>query len=68
MKGTIRFALGLAGMDEETINEIDKALPAVDRLLSMFQSQEPALQQAYSDIVAVIPAAKKVIAFTQKEK
>lgn len=68
MKGTIRFALGLMGMDEETMNEIDKALPAVDRLLSMFQSEEPAIKQAYSDVVSVIPVAKKLLAFINKEK
>ena len=64
----IRFALGLAGFTEADVAEIEAALPAMERLLGSVQGLEPMLTKLYPDLVAVIPAAKVILAYVQKEQ
>ena len=66
MKGTIRFALGIAGFSEPDIAEIDKALPAVERLLALLEKNKPDLQEAYTDLIAAIPAAKVILNYVKE--
>ena len=63
----IKFALGLLGFTEAEIVEIEAALPAMARLLDGAKELEPIVSKLYPDLVAVIPAAKVVLAFIQKE-
>lgn len=56
------FGLGLAGLPEATIHELDKQLPAIERLLALYRQAEP-------DIAAVTPLFQQLVAFAkQKEK
>ena len=67
MRASIRFGLGIAGFTEADIAEIDKAIPAVERLLALVEKHKPDLQEAYGDLLATIPAAKIVVGYLKKE-
>jgi hypothetical protein len=69
------FGLGLAGLPEVTIKELDKQLPALERLAAAARQAEPILTQlmpilnkAYPDIVAVTPLIQELIAFAKQKE
>lgn len=62
MKPLVRFALGMAGMLESTVNEIDAALPAMERLIDIEKELSPAIATIYPDLVAVIPIIERLLA------
>lgn len=66
MKPLVRFALGVAGMPEATINEIDGALPAMERLIEMEKQVSPAIAKLYPDLVIVIPIIDRLLANTKE--
>lgn len=55
------FGLGLAGLPEATIKELDKQLPALERLMAQFKAAQP-------DIVAVTPLIQQLIAFAKQKE
>jgi hypothetical protein len=66
------FGLGLAGMPEPTIRELNKQLPALERLATVAKEAEPLLVQlgpyvkrAAPDIIAVTPLIQQLIAFAK---
>jgi hypothetical protein len=61
MKPLVRFGLGVAGMPEATINEIDQALPALERLIDFEKQLSSAIVAAYPDLVAAIPAIQRLL-------
>jgi len=68
MKPAIKFALGVAGMPEKTINDIDKALPAMARLVDLWQHKaEPIYEQAKPDLDLVAPVLSEIINFVKGE-
>jgi hypothetical protein len=69
------FGLGLAGMPETTIAELDKQLPALQRIEAVFEQAQPhitALNLLYAkaqpDIVAVLPLVRDLIAFAKSKQ
>jgi hypothetical protein len=69
------FGLGLAGLPEATIKELDKQLPALERIATAAKQLEPLLTQlmpilnkAYPDIVAVTPLIQQLIAFAKQKE
>lgn len=65
MKPIVRFALGMAGMPEAMVNEIDAALPAMERLVEAEQQLSPAIAKMYPDLVTVIPIIERLLATTK---
>lgn len=69
------FGLGLAGMPETTIAELDKQLPALERIAAAIKQAEPMIsplipvfQKAWPDIVAVTPLLIELIAFAKAKE
>ena len=67
MKPIVKFALGVAGLPEAAINDIDKALPAMARLVAAYEKLEPELVQLKPDIDAVLPVLSEIINFVKGE-
>lgn len=68
----LNFGLGLAGMPEKTIAELNAQLPALERLAAAAKRVEPLLApllpelaKAWPDIVAVTPLLQDLIAFAK---
>ena len=68
------FGLGLAGMPEDTIKDLDAHLPHLMRIAAAAKEAEPLITQlipiltkAWPDIVAVTPLAQKLIAFAKQK-
>ena len=64
------FELGIAGLPEVTIAELNKQAPALVRLAAAAKQAEPLIAQllpiitkAYPDVVAVTPLAQQLTAF-----
>lgn len=55
------FGLGLVGLPEATIKELDKQLPALERLMALLKQAEP-------DIAAVTPLIQQLIAFARQKE
>lgn len=69
------FGLGLAGLPEKTIQDLDKQLPALERIAAAAKQAEPLLTQLlpiitkiYPDIVAVTPLIQELIAFAKQKE
>lgn len=69
------FGLGLAGLPEATIKELDKQLPALERISAAAKQAEPLITQAmpilnkiWPDIVAVTPLIQELIAFAKQKE
>jgi hypothetical protein len=69
------FGLGLAGLPEKTIQDLDKNLPALERIVAAAKQAEPIINQllpivtkAYPDIVAVTPLIQELIAFAKQKE
>lgn len=69
------FGLGLAGLPEKTIQELDKQLPALERLMALVKQAEPLItqlspiyQRALPDIIAVTPLIQELIAFAKQKE
>lgn len=62
MKPVVRFALGMAGMPEATVNQIDAGLPAMERLVDAEKQLSPAIAAMYPDLVTVIPIIERLLA------
>lgn len=69
------FGLGLAGLPAETIADLDKNLPALERLAAALKQAEPLiaplvpiLTKAWPDIVAVTPLVQELIAFAKQKE
>ena len=63
----IQIVLSLLGFSEAEMVEIEAAIPAAERLLDGAKELEPHISKLYPDLVAVIPAAKVVLAYIRKE-
>lgn len=69
------FGLGLAGLPEATIKELDAQLPALERLAAIAKELEPLLSQALPlitkalpDVAAVTPLVQSLIAFAKEKQ
>lgn len=69
------FGLGLAGLSQKTIQDLDAQLPALARIAAAAKQAEPLLTQlmpiltkAYPDIVAVTPLIQELIAFAKQKE
>ena len=69
------FGLGLAGLPEKTIQDLDKNLSALERIAAAAKQAEPMINQllpivtkAYPDIVAVTPLIQELIAFAKQKE
>ena len=49
------------GIPEVTVQELDKQLPAFERLLALYQKAEP-------DIAAVLPVVKQILAIVRQKE
>ena len=59
----LRLALGAMGMPTKLIDDIEKALPATERLVEFYKLSAPKLKP---DIDAVAPVLGEVISFFNK--
>jgi hypothetical protein len=59
MNELVKLALGMAGLSQTAISDIENALPAMTRLLS---------DQNKSDLNIVIPVIKNLLIFIQSKK
>ena len=69
------FGLGVAGVPEDTIKDLDAHLPHLARIAAAAKEAEPLttqlipiLTKVWPDIVAVMPLAQKLIAFAKQEE
>lgn len=62
------LGLGLAGLPEQTIKELDKQLPALERLAAAAHEIEPIIVKAMPDIVAVTPLIQQLLAFAKQKQ
>lgn len=62
----IKFALGLAGMSEKTVTDLEAAMPAAQRLLALRPEAEALYAKAKPDIDIVGPVMSEILAFIQK--
>jgi hypothetical protein len=69
------FGLGLAGLPEATIKDLDTHLPALQRIAAAAKEAEPhitallpILTKAYPDIVAVTPLIQELIAYAKQKE
>lgn len=69
------FGLGLAGLPEQTIKDLDAHLPHLERLAAAAKQAEPLINQllpilnkAMPDIVAVTPLIQELIAFAKQKE
>jgi hypothetical protein len=69
------FGLGLAGLPEKTIQDLDKNLPALERIAAAAKQAEPLLTplfpllaKVWPDIVAVTPLIQELIAFAKQKE
>lgn len=69
------FELGLAGLPEKTIAELDKQLPALERIATEIRVAEPLItqlmphaQKVWPDIVAVTPLVQQLVAFAKSKQ
>ena len=69
------FGLGLAGLPEKTIKDLDTQLPALQRISAAAKQAEPLLTplmpilvKIWPDIVAVTPLVQELIAFAKQKE
>lgn len=69
------FGLGLAGLPEKTIQDLDAGLPALQRIAAAAKQAEPLITQlmpiltkVWPDIVAVTPLIQELIAFAKQKE
>jgi hypothetical protein len=69
------FGLGLAGLPEQTIRDLDAHLPALQRIAAAALQAEPfmtpllpILQKAWPDIVAVTPLIQELIVYAKQKE
>lgn len=55
MNGVIRFALGLASVPEKDIDDLEKSLPGMARLVDLAKQLEPIIQRNLPHIKAIEP-------------
>lgn len=55
------IALGFEGVPAATIAELDRQLPAIERLVKLYQQAEP-------DIAAITPVVLQLIAFIKQKE
>ena len=70
----LAFGLGLAGMPEGTIKDLNDHLPHLERLSAAAKEAEPhltalmpILTKAWPDIVAVTPLMQELVAFAKQK-
>jgi hypothetical protein len=69
------LGLGLAGLSEQTIKDLDANLPALQRIAAAAKQAEPLLTplfpllaRAWPDIVTVTPLIQELIAFAKQKE
>jgi hypothetical protein len=69
------FGLGLAGLPEATIKDLDAHLPHLARISAAAKEAEPLISQlmpimnkAWPDIVSVTPLIQELIAFAKQKE
>jgi hypothetical protein len=69
------FGLGLAGLPEKTIQDLDTHLPALERIAAAAKQAEPLLTplipiltKVWPDVVAVTPLIQELIAFAKQKE
>jgi hypothetical protein len=69
------LALGLAGLPEKTITDLDANLPALERLAADLKMAEPLIAQlipiltkAMPDIIAVTPLIQELVTFAKQKE
>lgn len=69
------FGLGLAGLPEATIKDLDAQLPALARIMVQVKLAEPHVTallpifiKAWPDVVAVTPIIQELIAFAKQKE
>jgi Holliday junction resolvasome RuvABC endonuclease subunit len=62
------LGLALAGLPQSTIQELDKQLPALERLAAIAHEIEPIITKAGPDIVAVTPLIQQLLVFAKQKQ
>lgn len=67
MKPQVKLGLGFLGMPEKTIEDIDAALPAMERLLALYQDKvAPLFAEAKPDLDQAAPVLLEIINFVKE--
>ena len=66
MNSFVKFALGIANMSENTVNDLEKSLPGFSNIAAAFKELEPILTKAQPHIDALTPLVNQAMPIVKK--
>lgn len=57
----IRLALEAEGLSSTDIDAVDKAMPAIMRIVAAFQQVAPVIEKEWPDIISVLPVLQRLL-------
>ena len=57
----IRLALEAEGLSSTDIDAVDKAMPAMMRIVAAFQQVGPVIEKEWPDIISVLPVLQRLL-------
>jgi hypothetical protein len=57
----IRLALEAEGLSSTDIDAVDKAMPAMMRIVAAFQQVAPVIDKEWPDIISVLPVLQRLL-------
>lgn len=66
MNGVIRFALGIASMPDQVVNDLDRSLPGFARIAAAAKELEPILQKGEPHAEALAPLLAQAMPHIQE--
>ena len=57
----IRLALEAEGLSSTDIDAVDKAIPAMMRIVAAFQQVAPVIEKEWPDIISVLPVLQRLL-------
>ena len=61
MNVAIRLALEAEGLSSTDIDAVDKAIPAMMRIVAAFQQVAPVIEKEWPDIISVLPVLQRLL-------
>jgi hypothetical protein len=61
MNVAIRLALEAEGLSSTDIDAVDKAMPAMMRIIAAFQQVAPVIEKEWPDIISVLPVLQRLL-------
>jgi hypothetical protein len=57
----LRLALEAEGLSADDVAAVDKAIPAVERIVTVVQQVAPAIEKEYPDFMSVLPILQRLL-------